>query len=184
MKQEHLTIRELQMDDIEPIVRYWTESSDAHMLGMGVDLAKLPEANAFRKMLAYQLQLPIEQRRAYCLIWECNGQAVGHSNTNPTHFGDYAYMHLHLWDSPSRKRGWGTTFVRLGLPYFFKNLKLDTLYCHPYALNPAPNKTLEKVGFSFVKRYTTIPGSINFEQEVIQWKMTRKRFEELYPSGD
>ena len=62
------------------------------------------------------------------------------------------------------------------LPFFFENFKLKKLYCEPYALNAAPNKTLTKAGFNFVKKYSTIPGSISFEQEVNQWEMSYDSF--------
>jgi RimJ/RimL family protein N-acetyltransferase len=60
-------------------------------------------------------------------------------------------MHLHLWYPDKRIKGMGVQLVKKSLPYFFNNLHLKTLYCEPYALNPAPNKTLPKVGFEFVK---------------------------------
>jgi RimJ/RimL family protein N-acetyltransferase len=62
------------------------------------------------------------------------------------------------------------------LPYFFQNFELKNLYCEPYALNPAPNKTLKKIGFQFVKQYVTIPGSLNFEQEVNRWELKFEDF--------
>ena len=43
-------------------------------------------------------------------------------------------------------------------------------------MNPAPNKTLARVGFEFVKEYVTVPGSINFEQPVNRWEMTREKY--------
>ena len=46
----------------------------------------------------------------------------------------------------------------------------------PYALNPAPNKTLGRAGFSFSRHYIGTPGSINFEQEVNVWEMSRDAF--------
>ena len=70
----------------------------------------------------------------------------------------------------------GRQLVKLSLPFFFNLLHLERIWCEPYALNPAPNRTLEKVGFSFVKRYTTIPGSLNFEQEVNRWVLEREDF--------
>jgi ribosomal-protein-alanine N-acetyltransferase len=88
-------------------------------------------------------------------------------------------MHLHLWNNASRKKGNGTAFVKLTLPYYFENLQLKKLCCEPYALNTAPNKTLKKVGFTFIKKYTTIPGILNFEQEVNLWEMTKEQFEKL-----
>jgi len=38
---------------------------------------------------------------------------------------------------------------------------------------------LEKVGFTFVREYTTIPGSLNFEQSVKQWSLLRTEFMEI-----
>lgn len=85
-------------------------------------------------------------------------------------------MHLHLWNTNTRQKGIGTKLVKKSLPFFFNNLKLQTLYCEPYVLNIAPNKTLEKVGFKFDKKYITTPGSINFEQEVNRWFMSIELF--------
>jgi RimJ/RimL family protein N-acetyltransferase len=106
----------------------------------------------------------IEEKKSYCIIWLVDDTPVGHSNINKIVFGEEAFMHLHIWDNTIRKKGFGTEMVKRTLPYFFNNYKLRNLYCEPYALNAAPNKTLEKVGFEFVKQYTTTPGWINFEQ--------------------
>ena len=59
-------------------------------------------------------------------------------------------MHLHLWNAGIRNQALGTTFIKQTLPYFFKNFGIKLLYSEPYALNAAPNKTLEKAGFEVV----------------------------------
>jgi hypothetical protein len=59
------------------------------------------------------------------------------------------------------------------------DIPLKKLFCEPYALNPAPNKTLEKIGFEFVKEYITTPGWINFEQPVKLWMMDFEKFKTL-----
>lgn len=169
----------MQFSDIESLTQYWLGSDAAHLLAMGVDLAKVPARDELEAMLCQQIELPLEAKRSYGLIWELDGQPVGHTNTNPSYFGDHAFMHLHLWQGVHRKKGLGTEFVKLSLPHFFNNLQLEVLYCQPYALNPAPNSTLEKVGFIFLKEYITVPGSINFEQSVKLWKMSRERFDSL-----
>jgi RimJ/RimL family protein N-acetyltransferase len=66
------------------------------------------------------------------------------------------------------------------LPYFFDSLQIKRLYSEPYALNEAPNKTLERAGFELEKEYITTPGSLNFEQPVKRWVMTKERFAALY----
>ena len=58
-------------------------------------------------------------------------------------------------------------------------MNLKILYCEPYSLNPAPNHTLKKIGFEFVKENITIPGFLNFEQKVNLWKLTCEKFKTL-----
>jgi RimJ/RimL family protein N-acetyltransferase len=174
-----LSIRKLQHKDIEPLCNYWFNASEQHLLGMGVDIKKLPSREVFILMLNEQLNTPIEQKKAYCIIWQNEGKAIGHSNTNPTKYGEEATMHLHLWESGTRKKGMGAELLKMTLKRFFEDLKLKKLCCEPYALNPAPNKTLEKAGFTFIKEYITIPGSLNFEQPVRRWELTREAFLDL-----
>ena len=159
-----LSVREMQENDIDLIANYWMNADDSYLPGMGVDISKMPSRENLTSMLLEQLRTPIEKKRSYCTIWQTDNQPIGHCNTNPTTFGEEANMHLHLWNAASRKKGIGSQLVKMSLKYFFENLKLKRLFCEPYALNPAPNKTLEKTGFDFVKEYITIPGAFNFEQ--------------------
>lgn len=174
---QQLSVRELQAKDIPLVADYWQNAEPEFLTGMGVDLAKLPTRDALTAMLTQQLSLPVNQRMSYALIWLEDGEPVGHSNVNKISFSESAYMHLHLWQPALRQKGAGTELVKKSLPFYFENLQLKTLYCEPYALNPAPNKTLAKAGFEFVKRHTTIPGTINFEQEVNCWQLTRTQYE-------
>ncbi len=177
MNDGNLSVRELQEADIELLINYWLGSDPAFLVGMGVDLAKIPGREEWKEMLLEQLRQTPEEKKSYCIIWLVSGIAVGHSNVNKITFGEEAYMHLHLWKQDERKRGLGTSLVKMTLPYFFYNLKLKKLYCEPYAHNPAPNKTLEKLGFLFVKQYITTPGWINFEQLVNRWELTLEKFQ-------
>ena len=179
MNSSTLSVREIEKQDIDSLVRYWLHSDSALMVGMGVDLAKMPPEKDLRKTLSQQLSQPYEEKQSYCIIWLLDGKPVGHSNINKIIFGEEASMHLHLWNHDVRKKGMGTEFVKLTVPYFFKNMKLKKIYSEPYALNPAPNKTLEKVGFDFVKEYITVPGWLNFEQPVKRWELSLEKFEKM-----
>ena len=174
--EDKLEVRELRPLDVPLLCDYWMKATPEFLTGMGVDLKKLPDREQFAAMLAEQLSQSIPQKQSYCVIWVLNGNPVGHSNINKIRFAEDAFMHLHLWPSGARKKGLGTEFVKLSLPWYFKNYKLKTLFCEPYALNPAPNKTLEKVGFKFIKEHICVPGWLNFEQPVNLWEMT----EEMY----
>lgn len=171
-----LSVREMVEDDIEQFIRYWEEASPAYLEGMGVDVSKRPTREQFEKLVIPQLGQPMEERKAYFLTWIKDGHPVGSQHVNQIVFGEQAYMHLHLWDSENRQKGMGQELVKQSLPFFFENLKLQQLFCEPYALNPAPNKTVERLGFTLVKQHTTIPGASNFEQLVNLWKLTRERY--------
>ena len=176
---ENISVRELQKDDIDLIVQYWLDSEDSFLKGMGVDLAKMPTKEEWIEMLTEQLNTAFKEKKFYYMIWMVEDKPVGHSNVNKIVFGQEAYMHLHLWKAGVRKKGLGAELVKRTLPYFFENFELKMLYCEPYAFNPAPNKTLQKVGFEFVKEYVTIPGWINFEQPVNRWQMSYAGYQEL-----
>lgn len=176
MKTPVLSVREIQASDIDAIIRYWLESDGAFLEGMGVDLNKMPGREVWKQMLSEQLNQSYEEKKSYCMIWQADQVPVGHSNVNKIIFGEEAYMHLHLWGSKERQKGMGTDLVKMTLPLFFEKMHLKKIFCEPYALNPAPNRTLEKVGFELVKTHTTTPGWLNFEQPVNLWELTYDRF--------
>ena len=177
-----LTVKEMQPEDMDAIAGYWLNSDYSYLASLGVDISKLPSESELKQMLTSQYHTPLEQKNSYCIIWQKNGQAIGHCNVNPVNYGNDAYMHLHIWKNAERKKGSGLALLQMTLPYFFEKLQLKKIYSEPYALNPAPNRTLEKVGFRFIKEYITIPGSLSNEQPVKQWEMTRERFDQLLPS--
>lgn len=173
MANSNLSVRELEHKDIRMIADYWFTATPEYLNNMGVDIAKMPSHEDFTAMLATQLTLPYNEKRAYAVIWEVNDKPIGHSNLNPVEYGGHGYMHLHIWKPEDRKSGYGTELIKLTLPYFFNNMQLKKIYCQPYALNGAPNKTLYKVGFKFVKEYITTPGAITFEQPVNLWEIEK-----------
>lgn len=179
MSEPILSVREIEYRDIESIAEYWLNASPEFLAGMGVDLDKMPGKDHWISMLSQQIEQSYPEKKGYCIIWEIDGQAVGHCNVNPIAFGEKANMHLHLWTAKVRQKGTGTALIRMTLPYFFNKLQLQNLYCEPYALNPAPNKALEKAGFEFVKQHRTIPGSLSSEQWANLWVMPLEKFQAI-----
>ena len=162
-------VRELTKDDVDLIIDYFLNSTPEHLLRLGVDETKLPGKNEWRIIILNDLEQPLEKRKFYYVIWEVNDIPVGHSNINDIVFGRQALMHLHLWNPDDRRKGNGTYFIKESLNTYFKKFRLEKIYCQPNALNDAPNKTLERVGFTFLKKYETIPGWLNYKQFVNLW---------------
>mgnify|MGYP000362622380 CR=1 FL=1 len=169
----NLDIREIELRDIQLIIDYWLKSDKNYLISLGVDLNKLPSENQINTMLTGQINTDLRRKQSYALIWEINNVAIGHCNVNNIKFGEEATMHLHIWRKKDRKKGVGFFLLNQSLEHFFKTLNLKKIICEPYAENNAPNRTLKKAGFKFIKSYKTIPGSLNFEQEVNRWEISK-----------
>jgi len=172
-----LAVRESTINDLEKIVDYFLKADKDFLIGMGVDIAKLPAKMEWMNMLLENHQQSIETKKFYYITWLLNDEAIGHSNINKINFGQEAYMHLHVWQRQHRQKGEGLKLFQMTLPFYFNVFKLKYLYCEPSATNPAPNKVLEKLGFDFIKTYDTTPGWINFYQTVNRWCLTKEKFE-------
>jgi RimJ/RimL family protein N-acetyltransferase len=171
-----IAVREMKSKDAELIIRYFRDGTPDFLRGMGVDPAKLPLFDDWMKMIHSDLERPMEEKQFFYVIWLFENKPIGHSNINKIVYGQEAYMHLHLWSAEKRHQGIGSSLVRLSLPYYFRNFKLNELFCEPHSQNTAPNKTLEGLGFEMVKEYETTPGWLNFHQPVKRWRMTRNGF--------
>ncbi len=169
-----LSTRELQASDIEKIVDYFVNSDEEFLKEMGADKSKLPQKKEWLEKLNLEFQKPYSKKEFYYIIWLLDDEAIGHTNVNNIEFKESAKMHLHLWKNDHRKAGLGYEFLKLSIPYFFKNLGLKKLVCEPYSENKAPNRVLEKLGFELVRTYETTPGWINFKQVVNRFELTEK----------
>ena len=180
MTDQIISVRHLEICDHENIVDYFLNSDKDFLISLGVDISKLPDRQEWLDILKSNFELSIDQKKFFYIIWLMDSKPVGHSNINKIAFAYEAYMHLHMWQEQTRKKGIGVEFLKLTLPYYFDTFKLENLFCEPAASNAAPNKTLEKLGFDFVKSYDTIPGWINSYQTVNRWVLTREKYSYLF----
>ena len=176
----NLSVREAEENDYQNIVDYFVKADLLFLNGMGVDPVKLPTREQWLKSLADNHKKSNENKSIYYIIWVLDNDPIGHSNINKIIFGEEAYMHLHMWRGDTRQKGIGLEFMKMSIPYYFKNFHLKKLYCEPYALNPAPNKTLKKLGFDFIKQYETIPGLISFPQSVNKWCLDVDKYQSMF----
>ena len=173
------TIREISLNDIPYVVDYFLNANASFLRGMGADKNKLPARTDWVEQLTKEFHKPPKEKSYLYFIWLLNDRPIGHSNVNNIHYGKHALMHLHIWHDQHRNKGLGTTFLKLTIPHYFNILALQTLICEPYAQNPAPNKTLTKLGFSFMKSYETTPGPINLKQVVSRYEITKEQSQKL-----
>ncbi len=143
------------LSEVATRIRYFHESSDEYLLALGVDRGLLPEPEAWRSALERDEARPLGERENYALVWELDGHTVGFSSLDHVVFGDEAFMHLHILDESLRHRGFGATFVRLSALQYFELFELQRLFCEPNALNVAPNRTLQRAGFTYLLSHET-----------------------------
>lgn len=175
-----LTVKELQVEHIPSAVSYFVDATPEFLYGMGADPDRLPGREDWEALMENEMGKPDKEKQFFYVVWEIDGHAVGHSNINKLIYGQEAFMHLHMWKSGYRQKGAGLELVRKSIPFYFDRFELDNLFCEPYALNPAPNKTLPRLGFEFIREYETIPGWISYHQPVRRYLLTRLAFEKAW----
>jgi RimJ/RimL family protein N-acetyltransferase len=160
-------------EEYELMLDYFYKAEEPFLRGMGVDWLKLPQRDKWLDALLVDHEKPDRERDRFYLVWIFRRQRIGHSSINNIIHGTEAFLHLHLWNLKLRKVGLGTEFVRRSANFYFERFNLKKLVCEPWAENPAPNRVLEKLGFTFVRRYRTIPGVIAYEQDVNRYEQRR-----------
>lgn len=168
-----LTVRPMTLEETGLIVDYFHDATPEHLDMMGVDPTRLPPRETMRQAYARDFARPIPERAGFLVIWLDADRPVGFSTTNKIIYGEQANMHLHVIDSARRNSGIGAACVRRSVEIYFDTLQLKRLFCEPNAFNTAPNRTLQKAGFKYLKTYMTVPGAINFRQPVTRWVIER-----------
>jgi RimJ/RimL family protein N-acetyltransferase len=168
-----LTVREMTAAETDIIIDYFQNASPEHLETLGVDPTRIPPAGPWRERMQHQAALPVEQRAAVLAIWLSDERPVGFSTADRITVGEQANMHLHVTEPERRNSGIGAACVRLTVDLYFERLKLKRLFCEPNAFNVAPNRTLQKAGFKYLKTHMTVPGPLNFHQAVNRWTIER-----------
>jgi RimJ/RimL family protein N-acetyltransferase len=163
--------RLMELSEVDVIIDYFHQASPEFLNRLGVDPVKLPEPARWRAHYAHEFSLPVEKRKSLLVLWLAGGEPIGFSTADKIKLGEEAYMHLHITRPELRRAGAGTELVKQTARIYFDTLKIRRLFCEPYALNDAPNRTLQRAGFRFVKTHETVPGPLNFHQAVTRWML-------------
>ena len=73
---------------------------------MGANPNKLPNKLEWTQTIKNEIDLPLEEKKLFYLLWVHNHKPIGHSNLTFLEYGKEASMHLHLWSSDLRKKDW------------------------------------------------------------------------------
>ena len=172
----------MALEEADIIIDYFHGASHDFLKSLGISPAKLPHREDWWAFYRAEYKRPIDKRRAILVLWELDGESLGFSTADKIIFGQEAYMHLHILHPERRSSGYGANLVAQTVRIYFSKLKIHQLYCEPYALNTAPNRTLQKVGFKYIKTYEAIPGPLNFRQPVNRWLLDAEALASLRAS--
>ena len=164
-------VRAMTLDEVDHIIDYFHSAAPEHLEMMGVDPTRLPTRSDWRERYQRELTLPPTERSVLMVIWLDGERCIGFSTADKITFGEQANMHLHIVEPVGRGQGAGVECVRSSAAFYFETLQLKRLFSEPNAFNIAPNRTLQKAGFKYLKTHLTVPGPLNFHQAVTQWVM-------------
>lgn len=163
----------MTLQETSEIIDYFHTATPEHLELLGVDPSRLPPAAQWKRRYEELFGQPLEQRSNFLVSWFQDDRFVGFSTADKIVIGERANMHLHVKDPSRRQRGIGVEGVRQSAELYFQALRLKQLFCEPNAFNVAPNRTLQKAGFKYLKTHMTVPGPLNFHQTVNRWVMDR-----------
>jgi RimJ/RimL family protein N-acetyltransferase len=159
----------MALAEVGVVIDYFHDATPEHLEKMGVDPTRLPGRSDWRARYLAEYRKPIPERSTLLVIWKLDDSPVGFSTSEKIVYGERAHMHLHIVDPQLRGSGIGSAALPETIALYFRELKLKRLFCEPNAFNVAPNRTLQRVGFRYVKTYTTVPGPLNYHQAVSRW---------------
>ena len=168
-----VSVRAMAVSEVGLIIDYFQQATPEHLEMLGVDPTRLPSRSAWHERIQREFDLPLRERSFVAVAWLMDDQPIGFSTGDKIVFGERANMHLHIVQPENRSCGTGAECVRQTVKLYFEMLQLKSLFCEPNAFNVAPNRTLQRAGFSYLKTYMTVPGPLNFHQAVTRWEIKR-----------
>lgn len=165
----------MRPDEVGLVIDYFHGSTPEHLETLGVDPTRLPDRATWMRLFAAEFELPVAERGRLLVLWESDDGPIGFSSADKIVVGERANMHLHVLDPDDRRQGVGTECVRQTVRIYFAVFDLQRVFCEPNAFNVAPNRTLQKAGFRYVKTHMTVPSALNFHQPVTRWVFEREQ---------
>ena len=174
MENVQLAVRPLAVEHVDGYVDYLTRVPKADAERMGLAVERLPSAANMRSDLEGMLATPVERVRTFMLAWCLNGKAIGHSSLKEIVPGDFGKIHLHLWRTDLRGKGFGPRLFCLAALDFYERFKLKRIICEPKADNPMPNRMLQKIGFPLVLTHVAASSELSVVCELNRYAILRE----------
>jgi RimJ/RimL family protein N-acetyltransferase len=166
-------VRPLGTDDLDGIIAYFTEASQADAERMGLDRNRVPPATQLRSNLNKMIATPADRLSSFVLAWCVDGETIGHSSLKNIIAGDVGSMHLHMWRGDLRGKGYGPRLFCLSALDFYDRFNLKRIICEPKADNPMANGMLKKVGFPLILTHIAASSELSVVCELNRYAIVR-----------
>ena len=90
MKRPLMAVREMRADEIHIRIEYFHRATDAELIVLGVDRARLPSPRAWQESYEEDRSRSLEERSGYALLWMLDHVVVGFSTADRIVFGQQA----------------------------------------------------------------------------------------------
>lgn len=169
-----LSVRDVELNDIPTIIRYWATLSESDIKRMYIDKAKLLTSEVLRERLTKVISNPQKDPEQVTVVWKVAEKTVGLVNSKFDGADGEPRVHLHMMDARFRGRGLGEWFFVNSVLKCMERFGVETIYCEPAATNPHPNRLLEKLKFPLERSYTGIASPICIEQPINRYRLEKE----------
>jgi RimJ/RimL family protein N-acetyltransferase len=168
-----LTVRPLATEDLDGYIAYFTQPSKADAKRMGLAIDRVPSPTQLRSDLEAMIAAPLNRLRSFVLAWCVDGKAVGHSSLKDIVLGDFGSIHLHIWRTDLRGKGYGPRLFCLSALDFYERFNLKRIICEPKADNPMANRMLKKIGFPLVLTHVAASSELSVVCQLNRYEILR-----------
>src|SRR5262245_29350181 len=168
-----LTVRPIAREDFDGYITYFTRPSQADAERMGLAVDRVPSAAQLRSDLEAMIATRADRLRSFVLAWRVDGKTIGHSSLKDIVPGESGSMHLHMWRSDLRGKGYGPRLFCLSALDFYERFNLKRIICEPKADNPMANRMLKKLGFPLVLTHVARSSELSVLCELNRYEILR-----------
>jgi RimJ/RimL family protein N-acetyltransferase len=168
-----LTVRPLACEDFDGFIAYFTQVSkvDAERMGLAID--RVPSPTQLRSDLEAMITTPVDRLRSFVLAWCLDGKIIGHSSLKDIVPGESGSIHLHMWRTDLRGKGYGPRLFCFSALDFYERFNLKRIICEPKADNPMANRLLQRIGFPLILTHVAAGSELAFVCELNRYEILR-----------
>jgi hypothetical protein len=137
------SLEDFERPDVEAVVRYWHEATDAHLDFLGIDRARLGSPDDTRQRFLAALRGGIPDQKCHAFGIKLDGLLVGYTLLN-RYTAEMNYSHWHIIDPDRRAAGLSSALYPHRIRLYFDLFPIERLIHQTRTRNVAVNRMLDK----------------------------------------